>query len=56
MVQLELTKIEQKIFKDVLEYDLSELHREIADTNNWELKEKLKEKEALLKKILGAVK
>lgn len=55
MIHLKLTKAERDILRDVLEYDLSELHREVADTDNWKFKEGLKEKEAILRKIAKAL-
>ncbi|GAB4246603.1 hypothetical protein [Deferrisoma sp.] len=48
MVQLELTQSEAAVLKEVLEYALSELRMEIADTDRKDFREQLKaQKEAL---------
>lgn len=54
MVSLDLTNAEIDILKGLLDYELSELHRELADTDNWKFKENLKEKEKTLRKILAS--
>jgi hypothetical protein len=56
MVHLELTTTEGVLLKGILEYDLRELHNEISNTENWKYKEGLKERDALLRKILAALK
>jgi hypothetical protein len=52
MLQLPLSREEQRELLDVLEYDLKELRNEIANTENWKFKEGLKKREALLKKVM----
>lgn len=48
MVRLELTEPEVDVLKEVLEYALSELRMEIADTDRKDFREQLKaQKEAL---------
>ena len=51
MIRLDLTKMERKIFTDVLGDEVARLRREIDDPENWNVKE-LKEKEQVLKKVL----
>lgn len=53
MVQLDITKEEQELLVEFLEYYLSELRGEIGDTKRAVMRTTLKEKEVALKKILG---
>ena len=53
MVQLDITKEEQDLLVVFLEYYLSELRGEIGDTKRATMREELKHKEVVLKKILG---
>lgn len=55
MFQLNLSAVEKNVLKGVLESDLSELHRELADTDNWKLKEALREKQTTLIKIFESL-
>jgi hypothetical protein len=53
MVRLELSKDECGTLRGILEREESDLHRELADTDNWKFKESLKARETMLKKILA---
>ena len=55
MVKLELTDEEKEILKETLEGEISDLGFEIADTEKMELREGLKAKKAVLKKVLDAL-
>ncbi len=52
MVQLTLTTEEAETLREVLDSYLSNLRMEIADTDAMEFREKLKEQEASLKRVL----
>lgn len=52
MIQLNLTKEEQALLADMLEYDLEELRNEISNTENWNFKAGLRKKEDLINKVL----
>lgn len=52
MVRIELTDDEAQMLRQVLESYLSDLRMEIADTDSWQFREQLKEKELFLKRIL----
>ncbi len=52
MVRLELDDKEARILAEILRYHLSELRMEIADTDSMNFRETLKEKEALIRRIL----
>lgn len=56
MVVLYLTDSEASELKKVLDNYLSELRMEIADTDQMDYREELKEEEGILNKILGALK
>lgn len=51
MVSLKLQPLEAKVLHRVLDGYLSELRMEISNTENWELKGKLKEEEKILESI-----
>ena len=51
MTQILLSDDEAAVLKLVLEQVIPDLRMEIADTENKELRDKLKEREAILKKI-----
>lgn len=53
MIKLELASQEQYMLIQILTSYLSDLRFEIADTDRMELREKLKEQELFLKKILN---
>ncbi len=52
MVQLTLTTEEVETLREVLDSYLSSLRMEIADTDAMEFREKLKQQEAVLRKLL----
>jgi hypothetical protein len=56
MIHLDLDALEQKTLLETLESYLSDLSYEIADTDQFDFREQLKAKRAVLKKILTAVK
>lgn len=53
MVQLDITKEEQEVLVESLESYFTELRGEIGDTNSADVRKTLKQKEEVLKKILG---
>lgn len=55
MVQLNLTAEEAAATGEVLESYLSDLRMEIADTDAMDFRERLKQREAFLKKLLGTL-
>lgn len=55
MIQLDLTDNDQKIITDVLENTLSELRMEIANTDRKEYRDMLKERKAVISRVLEAV-
>jgi len=56
MFTLSLTEEERTILATVLEEYIPELRMEVADTDSSDLRETLKHQEAVLKKILAALK
>ncbi len=54
--QLNLTDTEALVLEGVLESYLSDLRMEIADTDQMDFREKLKQEEVVVKKILAALK
>ncbi len=52
MVRLELDDKEARVLAEILRYHLSELRMEIADTDSMNFREALKEKEALIRRLL----
>lgn len=56
MIQLNLTDDEVLTLREVLESYLSDLRMEIADTDQMGFREKLKQDEVILKKIIEALK
>jgi hypothetical protein len=56
IVQLNLTDSESSTLKKILENYLSDLRMEIADTEEAEFRERLKQEEVTINKILGALK
>ncbi|MCS6910027.1 MAG: hypothetical protein NZM11_05590 [Anaerolineales bacterium] len=56
MFTLSLTEEERAILAAVLEEYIPELRMEVADTDSGDLRETLKHEEAVLKKILTALK
>ena len=52
MIQLDLTKEEKDMLIGILEDDFSDLRMEIADTDNMDFREKLKNQKAVLQKVL----
>lgn len=55
MVRIELSETEASILGEFLAAELKELHTEIHHTDDRHYKEKLKEKQALLQRLLAAV-
>jgi len=55
MLQVELQDHEVPILQQLLDAELSDLHTEIHHTDNRQYKEELKEKQAALTRILGAL-
>jgi hypothetical protein len=55
MIQLNLSNEEASTLNDVLTSYLSDLRMEIADTEQQEFRESLKQEEVLLKKILESL-
>ncbi len=55
MIQLNLTPDEASMLKDLLEDYLSDLRMEIADTDQQDFRERLKDEEMTIKKILKAL-
>lgn len=55
MLQIELTDEEQRILREILESDLSDLRMEIRETDDRSFKEMLKNKEQVMKKILATL-
>ena len=56
MIQLPLEQNEKEILSEVLEKKLSDLSFEIADTDQYDFKQELKERRVLLMKILEKLK
>ena len=52
MVQITMSDSEAAVLRTVLEHVIPELRMEIADTEQMDFREYLKEREAVLKKIL----
>lgn len=55
MIQLNLTKEEEETLIYLLENSISELRMEISDTDNYEYKQMLKHRKAVLEKILATL-
>ena len=56
MIHLDLDETERKVLLETLESYLSDLSYEIADTDQFDYRERLKAKRAVLNKIMEAVK
>lgn len=56
MITINLTNEEQTLLVSMIEEALSELHDEIANTDNYDYKLMLKSRKAILLKILESVK
>lgn len=56
MIHLDLDETERNVLMETLENYLSDLSYEIADTDQFDYREQLKAKRAVLNKILEAVK
>jgi hypothetical protein len=52
MIQLKITEEERALLVELLEIDIAELRGEIADTDRQAYREMLKNREALMKKML----
>lgn len=55
MVRLQLEPTEAEILRMVLESYLSDLRMEIADTDSMDYREKLKERKAVLRRIVTMI-
>jgi hypothetical protein len=55
MIQLSLTDSESSILRKILECYLSDLRMEIADTEEAPFRERLKQEETAINKILGSL-
>ena len=55
MLELDLNEEEQSILKMVLESYLSDLRMEIADTDSYDFRQGLKERKAVLIKVIEAL-
>ncbi len=53
MIRLEVTEEERQVLVAVLESYLSDLRMEIADTDRMEFREGLKDRKAVLLKVVG---
>jgi hypothetical protein len=53
MIQLELATDEIKMLREVISSAHSELGYEIANTDNYDYRDQLKKKQALLKRVLA---
>ena len=51
MIQIELSEAEAAALREVLRSYLSDLHTEIAHTDTYDYRERLKERQALLKAL-----
>jgi hypothetical protein len=55
MIHLELTDDEAKVLREALDFYLSDLRMEVADTDRQDFRNRLKQEETTIKKILGAL-
>lgn len=55
MIKLNLTSDEQELLVTMIENAISELHDEIANTDNYDYKIMLKARKALLLKLLASI-
>ena len=55
MLELDLTPEEVEILRRVLTNDLSDLRMEIADTDRLDFRDRLRERKAVLAKVLDAL-
>jgi IS1 family transposase len=55
MVQLEITPDEREILLELLQSCLSDLHSEIAHTDNYDYREMLKNRKHVLQKLAAAL-
>jgi hypothetical protein len=53
MPTLELTTVEASLLKEILTTDLSDLRMEISDTDLKSFRDKLKEKEEVIKQLIA---
>lgn len=56
MIKINLTNEEQQLMISMIEETLSELHDEIVNTDNYEYRDMLKTRKALLIKLLESIK
>jgi hypothetical protein len=55
MVNLELTNDERTILSEILDSELTELRGEICDTDRLSYREMLKEREQLIRRLMGKI-
>lgn len=55
MLVINLNQEEQEILRMVLESYLSDLRMEISDTDSWDFREHLKERKAVIIKVLDSL-
>jgi hypothetical protein len=55
MVRIELDPTEAQVLKTVLESYLSDLRMEIADTDSMDLREQLKARKMILRKVVALI-
>jgi hypothetical protein len=53
MIRLELSDEEATVLREALEFYMSDLRMEVADTDRQDFRNRLKQEEAVIKKILG---
>ena len=56
MITIDIDKKEKDVLETVIESYLSDLRMEIADTDNMDFREGLKEKKAILNKVITELK
>ncbi len=55
MIELDLTREECRVLLETLESDLSDLRMEIADTDSLDFRDMLKDRKAVLTKVIEAL-
>ena len=53
MIRLELSDEEATVLREALEFYMSDLRMEVADTDRQDFRNQLKQEETVIKKILG---
>ena len=55
MIELDLTREEREVLLETLQNDLSDLRMEIADTDSLDFRNMLKDRKAVLSKVIEAL-